>query len=173
MSSAGDVTRAVTAELRGMTEDRFGRHAALQAIDARIADADNAVSILARHIGWLQDVKRRRKAEITAGTWPPQPEPLHEQEEGVAVSMEAAAWLALICNGCGGISDGPLDTPGTCECEHTPNGVPGYKVVPVARSSDLAAATRCSEDFRKALSDAESDVRALEIDAEGKPERRC
>ena len=78
---SGEVTRAVTRELSGMTEDRFGRHAALEAIDVAIKDADNAGSILARHIGWLQDVKRRRKDEIAAGTWPPQPSTEAEEEK--------------------------------------------------------------------------------------------
>lgn len=67
---AGDLEHAVDAQIRTFREGSFDQHAAVEAIDAAMRDADAANGKLGRHVGWLQDVKRRRKIEIEKGEWP-------------------------------------------------------------------------------------------------------
>lgn len=78
---SGELTNAVTSRIRNKREPgRWENHAALEAIDVEIRDASAAESALARHIGWLQDVKRRRKQEIEKGDWPPRSHPDSNKE---------------------------------------------------------------------------------------------
>jgi hypothetical protein len=67
---AGEIEGTVKSEIRRFHAGSFDQHAALEAIDAAIKDADAAQGALGRHIGWLQDVKRQRKIEVEKGEWP-------------------------------------------------------------------------------------------------------
>lgn len=66
----GEIEGTVAHRIRKFREGSFDQHAALEAIDCAIRDADAAQSKLGRHLAWLQDVKARRKQEIKEGKWP-------------------------------------------------------------------------------------------------------
>lgn len=52
---------------------RFEAHAAIQAIDAHLANARREQSHVAGCVRWLENLRQTRARQIEAGTWPPRP----------------------------------------------------------------------------------------------------
>ncbi|GAA2623696.1 hypothetical protein GCM10010399_63690 [Dactylosporangium fulvum] len=49
----------------------FAEHASLEAIDARLRDAQKACRDADRHREWLTALRQQRAAQVAAGAWPP------------------------------------------------------------------------------------------------------
>lgn len=66
----GEIRGVVGYRTRMLRDGGFEEHAALEAIDAAIRDADAARRELERHLEWLKEVRARRRQEIDAGKGP-------------------------------------------------------------------------------------------------------